>query len=153
MHLGISAFYHDSAAAIVDRQGKHRCSRTRRTFHSKALRCSVAWPKEAIEYCLAAAQITGEELDSVTFYEKPLLKFNRIVDGYVTLGESGYRAFEDSLPKWFNGKLNQADLISGLLRDSAPNVDWDTKLRFIEHHLSHAASTALSFAFPRKQLF
>ena len=77
---------------------------------------------------------------SVTFYEKPLLKFNRIVDGYVTLGESGYRAFEDSLPKWFNGKLNQADLISGLLRDSAPNVDWDTKLRFIEHHLSHAAS-------------
>ena len=95
--------------------------------------------KRSDEYCLAAAQITGE-LDSVTFYEKPLLKFNRIVDGYVTLGESGYRAFEDSLPKWFNGKLNQADLISGLLRDSAPNVDWDTKLRFIEHHLSHAAS-------------
>ena len=138
MHLGISAFYHDSAAALVSDDGRILAAAQEERFTRK--RHDPSWPTRAVEFCLAQANMTPQDLKTVTFYEKPLLKFNRIADGYLQLGDAGYEAFANSFPKWVTGKIHMADQLIDYLAETASDVDWAAKLRFVEHHLSHAAS-------------
>ena len=136
--LGISAFYHDSAAAIV-RDGT-RSSRPRRKSASRArsmtrifrrTRCATACRKRAFAWT---------DIDFVTFYEKPFLKFERLLETYLAFAPRGFGSFRMAMPLWLKEKLFQKSLLIDLLRAEAPDVDWEKKLRFTEHHESHAAS-------------
>lgn len=129
--LGISCYYHDAAAALlkdgvlVAAAEEERFSRIKHDF---------GFPKQAIEFCLRQAGITGRDLDYVVFYEKPLLKFERILMSILQTFPQSWRAFRESMISWLNEKLWIKGLILTKLDIS------DNKLLFVEHHLSHAAS-------------
>ena len=134
--LGISAFYHDSAAALID-DGRIVAAAQEERFTRK--KHDAAFPHNAIAYCLAEAGVTADELDHVVFYDKPFLKFERLLETYIALAPRGFRSFKMSIPLWLREKLFQ----KSLLRDELGKFsgDFDTsRLLFCEHHLSHAAS-------------
>lgn len=130
--LGISAYYHDSAAALIE-DGKILAAaqeeRFTRTKHDPT------FPVNAIRYCC-----NGQAPDYAVFYDKPFLKFERILETYLANAPSGFHSFRRSLPVWINQKLFQKSLLSNELRTLFPHVDWQQRLLFTEHHLSHAAS-------------
>ncbi|MDB5636705.1 MAG: carbamoyltransferase, partial [Bradyrhizobium sp.] len=134
--LGISAFYHDSAAALID-NGRVVAAAQEERFTRK--KHDAAFPHNAIGYCLAEAGVRADELDHVVFYDKPFLKFERLLETYIALAPRGFRSFKMSIPLWLREKLFQ----KGLLRDELGKFseDFDNgRLLFCEHHLSHAAS-------------
>lgn len=136
--LGISAFYHDSAACLVT-NGSIAAAAQEERFTRK--RHDSSFPKNAARYCLASSGLSPAEIDYVVFYDKPFLKFERIFETYLAFPPRGFRSFAKSLPVWLKEKLFQKALIANALKDCLGSaVDWLTRLRFSEHHLSHAAS-------------
>ncbi len=138
MHiLGISAFYHDSAAALI-RDGRIVAAAQEERFSRR--KHDPEFPRAAIGYCLAAAGITARELDHVVFYDKPFLKFERLLETYLAFAPRGFASFRAALPVWLRQKLFLKNLLERELRGLDPGVPWPEKLLFTEHHLSHAAS-------------
>jgi carbamoyltransferase len=142
MHiLGISAFYHDSAAALV-RDGEVVAAAQEERF--SRIRHDSAFPAKAVDYCLAAAGITLADVDRVVFYDKPFLKFERLLETYLAFAPRGFRSFAKAMPVWSREKLFQKDILRDELARSlnghANGVDVESKLMFTEHHQAHAAS-------------
>ena len=135
--LGISAYYHDSAAALL-RDGEIVAAAQEERFTRK--KHDASFPKNAVEYCLHEANILLADVDYVAFYDKPFLKFERLLETYVAFAPRGFQSFRMAIPVWLREKLFLKDLLIKELKDFAPNYDWDARLRFSEHHLSHAAS-------------
>jgi carbamoyltransferase len=135
--LGISALYHDSAAALL-RDGEIVAAAQEERFTRK--KHDPGFPKQAIEYCLCAAGITAAEIDVVAFYDKPFLKFERLLETYVALAPRGFESFRMAIPVQLREKLFLKDLLVKEFRAFAPDVAWEERLKFSEHHLSHAAS-------------
>ncbi|MBM3553967.1 MAG: hypothetical protein FJX47_00255, partial [Alphaproteobacteria bacterium] len=135
--LGISAFYHDSAAALVE-DGRIVAAAQEERFTRK--KHDSDYPKNAIAYCLAEAGVGLADIDHVAFYDKPFLKFERLLETYVAFAPRGFTSFRMALPLWLREKLFQKDLLGKKLRELAPDYDWMGRLLFSEHHQSHAAS-------------
>jgi carbamoyltransferase len=135
--LGISAFYHDSAAALIE-DGRVVAAAQEERFTRKKFDSS--YPVNAIAYCLAEAGIGLSDIDRVAFYDKPLLKFDRLLETYLAFAPHGFRSFRVAMPVWLKEKLFQKKKLGERLRAAAPEFDWDHRLLFSEHHLSHAAS-------------
>ncbi|MCP5082435.1 MAG: carbamoyltransferase [Alphaproteobacteria bacterium] len=138
MHiLGISAFYHDSAAALV-RDGEIVAAAQEERFTRK--KHDSGFPHQAIEYCLSEAGIGIDDIDHVAFYDKPFLKFERLLETYLSFAPSGYKSFAMAMPVWLKEKLFQKSLLNTELKKHLPKFNWSDKLLFAEHHQSHAAS-------------
>ncbi|MBI3773702.1 MAG: carbamoyltransferase [Gammaproteobacteria bacterium] len=135
--LGISAFYHDSAAALIH-DGEIIAAAQEERFNRK--KHYADFPTQAIEYCLREANITLEHVDSIIFYDKPFLKFERLLETYHAFAPAGLRSFITAMPVWLKEKLFQKRLLTQELKQLAPGLDLSGKLLFSEHHLSHAAS-------------
>jgi len=135
--LGISAFYHDSAAALLV-EGRIVAAAQEERFTRK--KQDARFPIHAIGYCLAEGGIKLDDVDYVVFYEKPFLKFERLLETYLAFAPQGYRSFAMAIPIWIQEKLFQKDIIRRELQKLAPDFDWKSRLLFTEHHVSHAAS-------------
>src|SRR4030081_3247645 len=135
--LGISAFYHDSAAALLV-DGRIVAAAQEERFTRK--KQDARFPEHAIAYCLAEAGTWLDDVDYVVFYEKPFLKFERLLETYVGFAPRGFQSFATAIPLWLREKLFQKDIIRRELQVFAPDFDWQNKLLFTEHHMSHAAS-------------
>jgi len=135
--IGISAFYHDSAAALV-RDGEIIAAAQEERFSRK--KHDARFPVHAIDYCLAEAGKPLDQIDRVVFYDKPFLKFERLLETYLAFAPRGLRSFAMAMPLWVREKLFQKDLLHRELKEFAENFDWQKNLLFTEHHLSHAAS-------------
>jgi carbamoyltransferase len=134
--LGISAFYHDSAAALVE-DGRIVAAAQEERFTRK--KHDASFPHHAIGYCLAAVGAKLSEIDHVAFYDKPFLKFERLLETYIALAPQGFRSFQMAIPLWLREKLFQKSLLRKKLKEFDEDFASD-KLLFAEHHLSHAAS-------------
>src|SRR5262245_894148 len=134
--LGISALYHDSAAALVV-DGRVVAAAQEERFTRK--KHDPGFPRHAVEYCLAAGRVALEELDFVVFYDKPFIKFERLLETYLAFAPRGFRSFAMALPLWLREKLFQKKWLTTELRRIAPGYD-GANLLFTEHHLAHAAS-------------
>jgi carbamoyltransferase len=128
--LGVSAYYHDSAACLV-KDGEILAAAQEERFTRK--KHDHRFPAEAVKFCLERAGITGEEVDLVAFYDKPLLKFERLIETYIDYAPSGIRSFLMAMPLWLREKIWIRDQI-------AKSSNYKGKVLFTEHHESHAAS-------------
>src|SRR2546423_13016028 len=135
--LGISAFYHDSAAALVEDGNIVAAAQEERFTRRKH---DAAFPANAIEYCLNAACSQNPHVDYVVFYDKPFLKFERLLETYIAFAPRGFQSFRKALPIWIREKLFQKRLLRKELTRVLPEFDWENRLLFTEHHVSHAAS-------------
>ena len=135
--LGISAFYHDSAAALIV-DGEIVAAAQEERFTRK--KHDPGFPRNAIEYCLSQADCSLHEVDFVVFYEKPFLRFERLIETYLAFAPRGLRSFGMAMPIWIKEKLFQKRMLGRMLNDLDPEFSPTTKLRFSEHHFSHAAS-------------
>jgi len=131
--LGISAFYHDAAAALVC-DGKITFAAQEERFTRK--KNDADFPAQAIQSCLRYANLTPAQLDAVVFYDKPVLKFTRLLETYLAVAPGGWRTFPPVLSNWLGGKLDLRKTIRGEL----PELRSDCQILFTEHHQSHAAS-------------
>jgi carbamoyltransferase len=133
--LGISAFYHDSAAALV-RDGEIVAAAQEERFSRK--KHDARFPNHAVRYCLAQDGARLSDLDYVVFYDKPFLKFERLLETYLTYAPRGLRSFQMAMPLWVREKLFQKSLLDDELKELG---EFDaSRLLFTEHHQSHAAS-------------
>jgi len=144
--LGISAFYHDSAAALID-DGQVVAAAQEERFSRK--KQDSGFPAGAIDYCLEEAGIGMGDVDYVAFYDKPFLKFERLLETYVAYAPRGFESFRMAMPVWLKEKLFQKSLLRDKLRAEAPDFNWDNRLTFAEHHQSHAASAFYPSPFER----
>src|SRR6266478_6124732 len=144
--LGISAFYHDSAAALIA-DGRIVAAAQEERFSRKKF--DANYPRHAVEYCLKADGVTLADVDYVAFYDKPFLKFERLLETYLTFSPRGFSSFRMALPLWLREKLFLKSLLASELKALEPNFDWDKRLAFSEHHLSHAASAFYPSPFQR----
>jgi carbamoyltransferase len=136
--LGLSAFYHDSAACLVI-DGNIVAAAQEERFSRK--KHDAGFPTHAVAYCLAEAGIVAADIDYVVFYDKPFLKFERLLETYLAFAPRGFKSFVTSLPVWLKDKLFQKTMIAKVLNQQfGGGIDWTTRLLFSEHHLSHAAS-------------
>ncbi|KAB2872976.1 MAG: hypothetical protein F9K38_17215, partial [Pseudorhodoplanes sp.] len=135
--LGISAFYHDSAAALVVDDEIVAAAQEERFTRKKH---DPSFPSRAVAYCLQAGGIALDAVDFIVFYDKPFLKFERLLQTYVALAPRGFRSFRMAIPLWLREKLFQKRLLADELTKIGGDGDWGDRLRFCEHHLSHAAS-------------
>ena len=135
--LGLSAFYHDSAAALVE-DGRIVAAAQEERFSRK--KHDSRFPRHAVEYCLAGHGIGLGDVDHVVFYDKPFLKFERLLETYLAFAPRGFTSFRMAIPVWLKEKLFQKQLLTSELRSYAPDYDWESRLLFAEHHQSHAAS-------------
>jgi carbamoyltransferase len=135
--LGISALYHDSAAAVVV-DGKIVAAAQEERFTRK--KHDPRFPKHAIAYCLEEARCRLSELDHIVFYDKPFLKFERLLETYLSFAPRGFSSFRIALPVWLKEKLFQKEMMIRELKGLEKGPDYSQKLLFTEHHLSHAAS-------------
>ena len=135
--LGISAFYHDSAAALVAGGRIIAAAQEERFTRRKH---DLRFPENAVAYCLAEAGCHLRDVDFVVFYEKPFLKFERLLETYLSFAPRGFDSFRRALPLWLKVKLFQKNVLRKVLQKHDPDFDCNGKLRFSEHHLSHAAS-------------
>lgn len=131
--LGISAFYHDSAAALVI-DGNIVAAAQEERFSRK--KNDSDFPGLAIQYCLGSAGLAPADLSAVVFYDKPILKFGRLLDTYLAIAPDGWRTFPTVLSNWLGGKLD----VRKTIRKELPGLRPDCEILFTEHHLSHAAS-------------
>ena len=139
--LGISAFYHDSAAAIVI-DGKIIAAAQEERFTRK--KHDASYPKNAINYVLKDAGLKLYEVDHIVFYEKPFLKFERLLETYIGFSPIGFKSFSMSMPLWLREKLFQKKMLFDFLKEQDNNFKDIKKINFSEHHLSHAASAFFS---------
>jgi carbamoyltransferase len=135
--LGISAFYHDSAAAVV-RDGVVIAAAQEERFTRK--KHDPGFPAHAVRYCLTEAGISGADVDRVVFYDKPFLKFERLLETYLAFAPRGFSSFMHGMPIWVGEKLFQRDMLYKELALLDPALAQPEKLLFTEHHFSHAAS-------------
>lgn len=135
--LGISAYYHDSAAVVL-RDGEILAAAQEERFSRK--KHDAGFPHRAIDYCLLEAGIPAAGIDHVVFYDKPFLKFERLLETYIAFAPKGFASFRMAMPIWLREKLYLKDLLRKELGRIDANVDWQSRLLFSEHHLSHAAS-------------
>jgi len=136
--LGISAFYHDSAAALIE-DGRIVAAAQEERFSRK--KHDARFPVNAIRYCLTELGTGLGGVDHVIFYDKPFLKFERLVETYTTFAPRGFKSFRMAIPLWLREKLFLKDLLKNELGKLEQHDTWNGKLLFSEHHLSHAAST------------
>lgn len=137
--LGISAFYHDSAACLV-KDGEILSAAQEERFTRK--KHDFRFPTNAIRYCLDSAGIEGRDLDYVTFYDKPFIEFERLLETYLCYAPIGIRSFWKSIPVWIKQKLWIPDLIKR-------ETGYQGKIIYPEHHESHAASAFFPLPFRR----
>jgi carbamoyltransferase len=137
LFLGISAFYHDSAAAIV-RDGEIVAAAQEERFTRR--KHDAGFPLNAIEYCLREAGESLDSIDRIAFYDKPLLKFERLLETYLAFAPRGFKSFSMAIPLWLREKLFLKDLLVRRLKRVGAGEDIEQRLMFSEHHLSHAAS-------------
>lgn len=135
--LGISAFYHDSAAALVHDGAIVAAAQEERFTRKKH---DAAFPRNALEYCLKKGACTLDQVDYIVFYEKPLVKFERLLETYLSYAPRGFGSFRKAMPIWLKEKLFQKKLLLRELGKALPGADFTDRLLFSEHHLSHAAS-------------
>jgi carbamoyltransferase len=136
--LGISAFYHDSAACLV-RDGEIIAAAQEERFTRK--KHDFSFPSNAINYCLEEGKINGESLDYVAFYDKPFIKFERILETYLAFAPLGIRSFVMAIPLWIKQKIWMKEFIK-------KQLNYEGKIIFPEHHESHAASAFFPSPFP-----
>jgi carbamoyltransferase len=134
--LGISAYYHDSAAALVI-DGEIIAAAQEERFTRK--KHDASYPFNAIQYCLSEAGLSFQQVDHVAFYDKPFLKFERLLETYVAFAPKGFHSFRMAMPIWLREKLFLKDMLIKEFKKIDTNFNSD-KLMFGEHHLSHAAS-------------
>ena len=135
--LGLSAYYHDSAACLL-KDGEIVAAAQEERFSRK--KHDARFPIHALNYCLAEAGIALAQVDHVAFYDKPFLKFERLLETYHAFAPRGFTSFRMAMPLWLREKLFQKDLLAKELKNLEPGVNWLDRLLFSEHHLSHAAS-------------
>lgn len=135
--LGISAFYHDSAAALIEDGNIIAAAQEERFTRKKH---DPGFPKEAITYCLKEAGLTLSEVDHVVFFEKPFIKFERLLETYLASAPAGFQSFKMAIPVWIKDKLFQKGNLIELLEEFENSGEIEDKLLFAEHHQSHAAS-------------
>ena len=135
--LGISAFYHDSAACILV-DGKIIAAAQEERFTRK--KHDPSYPHNAIEFVLKFANLKLSEVDQIVFFEKPFLKFERLLETYVAFAPKGFVSFAKAMPLWIKEKLFQKNLIFNKLKKHDENYKSDKNIFFSDHHLSHAAS-------------
>jgi carbamoyltransferase len=135
--LGLSAFYHDSAAALIE-EGRIVAAAQEERFSRK--KHDSRFPVHAVRYCLDEGGTGLRSVDHVVFYDKPFLKFERLLETYVTFAPRGIKSFSMAIPLWLREKLFLKDLLKKELGKLDDHDDWNEKLLFSEHHLSHAAS-------------
>ena len=144
--LGLSCWYHDAAAAVV-RDGVIVAAAQEERFTRR--KHDPEFPTNAVAYCLAEAGITAADLDAVAFYDKPLLKFERLLETFLTLAPRGLPAFLDAMPPWLRQKLWIGDRITDALGAKENAAVRDLPLLFPEHHESHAAAAFFPSPFER----
>ena len=135
--LGISAFYHDSAAAIII-DGEIIAAAQEERFTRK--KHDSSYPFNAIEFVLKFSGLKLKDVDHIIFYEKPFLKFERLLETYVAFAPKGFKSFCKAMPIWLREKLFQKNFLLNELKKHDENFIDDNKILFSEHHLSHAAS-------------
>ncbi|OGL48180.1 MAG: hypothetical protein A3C43_11675 [Candidatus Schekmanbacteria bacterium RIFCSPHIGHO2_02_FULL_38_11] len=140
--LGISAYYHDSAACLV-KDGEIIAAAQEERFTRK--KHDPRFPVNAVRFCIKQGGIDGEKIDYVAFYDKPILKFERILETYINYAPTGIKSFSMSMPVWMKEKLFLTRLLNEELNNAAGfteenRINWRRKLLFPEHHQSHAAS-------------
>jgi carbamoyltransferase len=135
--LGISAFYHDSAAALID-DGRIVAAAQEERFTRK--KHDARFPASAVQYCLSEIGADIGSIDRVVFYDKPFLKFERLVETYLAFTPHGFKSFRMSIPLWLREKLFLKDLLKKEVHKIDVSGSWNEELLFSEHHLSHAAS-------------
>lgn len=135
--LGLSAFYHDSAAALVQDGVVVAAAQEERFTRKKH---DSDFPQEAIDYCLKQQGIVLEDVDFVAFYDKPFLKFERLLETYVAFAPKGFSSFKTAIPVWLREKLFMKNMLKKEFRRHHDSYDWRNRLVFAEHHQSHAAS-------------
>jgi carbamoyltransferase len=145
--LGVSAFYHDSAACLL-KDGEIIAAAQEERFTRK--KHDAGFPVHAIQYCLKEAGIAAKDIDNVVFYEKPFVKFERLLETYLAFAPKGFTSFAKAMPVWIKDKLFQKSaLIKELKLTLDESVEWRERLLFSEHHLSHAASAYYPSPFDR----
>ena len=136
--LGLSAYYHDAAACLLV-DGRIAAAAQEERFTRR--KHDAAFPSRAILSCLAQAGLRPADVDHVVFYDKPFLKFERLLETYLAFAPRGFKSFAQSLPMWLKDKLFQRQaLCKALAACLGDQIDWSGRLLFSEHHLSHAAS-------------
>ena len=135
--LGISAFYHDSAAALI-KDGEIISAAQEERFTRK--KHDSGYPFNAVEFVLNFSKINILDVDHIVFYEKPFLKFERLLETYVAFAPKGFKSFSKAMPIWLREKLFQKKMIIDCLKKHNTNFKDENKIFFSEHHLSHAAS-------------
>jgi carbamoyltransferase len=135
--LGISAFYHDSAAALIE-DGRIVAAAQEERFSRK--KHDASFPEQAIRYCLRGVPAGLDSIDHIVFFEKPLIKFERLIETYLANAPKGFQSFRMAIPVWIKEKLFQKPNLARALQVLGPGADVESKLLFAEHHQSHAAS-------------
>ena len=135
--LGISAFYHDSAACIL-KNGMIIAAAQEERFTRK--KHDSSYPFYAIEFVLKNSNLKLSEVDHIVFFEKPFLKFERLLETYVAFAPKGFLSFAKAMPLWIKEKLFQKNLLFNKLKTHDDNYKSDKNIFFSDHHLSHAAS-------------
>ena len=144
--LGVSAYYHDSAAAlVVDGRIEYAAQEERFTRRKH----DAAFPREAVRNCLETTGVRPGQIDLVAFYAKPFLTFERLLETYLAFAPRGFSSFRQALPLWLKEKLFQKALLVRELGALLGPSDWQNRLIFSEHHLSHAASAFFPSPFER----
>lgn len=136
--LGVSCFYHDSAVALLDNDNIVAAAQEERFTRVKH---DASFPFNAIKFVLSEKNIQISQLDAIVFYEKPFLKFERLLETYIAFAPNGFKSFCLSIPLWIKEKLFQKKNLFDKLQILDPNFKNFTKIKFSEHHLSHAASS------------
>ena len=135
--LGISAFYHDSAAALI-KDGKIVAAAQEERF--SRIKHDQKYPFNAIKYILDEANLKLNEVEHIVFFEKPFLKFERLLETYMAFAPKGFKSFSMSMPIWLREKLFQKKFLFDKLKQHDENFNDISKIKFSEHHYSHAAS-------------
>ena len=145
--LGISAFYHDSAACII-KNGEIIAAVQEERFTRK--KHDPRFPVNSIKYCLKKANVSSDQIENIVFYEKPFMKFERLLETYLAFAPKGFKSFSKAMPVWIKDKLFQkSSLIKNLKSILGDGINWSDRLLFSEHHLSHAASAFYPSPFDR----
>jgi len=147
--LGLSAYYHDSAAALIQNGCILAAAQEERFTRRKH---DARFPINAIGYCLNDAGISAKEIDYVVFYDKPFLKFERLLETYLAFAPRGFNSFRKAIPLWLKEKLFQKKLLCDELHKCGVEDNLANRLLFSEHHLSHAASAFFPSPFSRSAI-
>ncbi len=148
--IGISAFYHDSAVSII-KNGEIIAAAQEERF--TRIKNDSSFPKNALKFCINEAKISYEDISKIVFYEKPFLKFERLIETYLSFAPRGFTSFASSMPIWIKDKLFQKRILINFIKETLGNkIDWNKRILFSDHHLSHAASAFFPSPFERSAI-